>query len=725
LLLWATPAQAQATGSVDLSSVTFNSLPAYEKAGDIASVRDLAPDLGYDPKRHWEAGDFPSDVFTLGDFQSSLDTQSLNLDQISQLSGVELPNLKIADVPFLQGKTLSELVEAVPSLKAFTLEEIPALAEVIDFDLTATLGEIIDADELIGELDISQYLGDFSVLEIPNLDLASLDAFKDWQTMAIADIPGLGDIELGALSDALALTSGVTATHDVSYGPKEHTKTPTKFSITGSDQVGFTVQCAQERGCANIELEGAGQLHGAQWIAGGDGEGQQMVEGGTGLLSFANGGQEPTGRHPFGDIFKVVLTETSESKGTADFALYFNVCAKGAFYDLGCTPYFLGPVPMPVLNTKEKGMVVVGLLDDSGGATSGLQAPESWEKLRPAAPQEVTDLIGQYASSASRGGRSLCGEGPGGINFHALAEAIHGIESSGGGDPYTVPGGLYVDGGPYGYPNERGYALGRYQYMSYREDVAAIISAKSGGAAFLERTYSGQQPTRAEIAQYFSPEEQDALFVEDQSKTIQSLLDQDYSGDRILEILGQLHFGGGAIMTDGTLDSKSVSDGYGTYSLWDYGQITKEGYYKDLEASGEASKCAKATGDYQSPVAGYKPHEFFNPDGIGGRVHKGVDVGGNLGDPVFAADGGVVSVINHGNESWGLHIIIDHGNGQQTLYGHLSGTSVSNGDTVAKGDKIGAIGSTGESSGPHLHFEVIGTDGGRIDPDSVIDWNDY
>ncbi|MGB3300814.1 MAG: M23 family metallopeptidase, partial [Phormidesmis sp.] len=135
------------------------------------------------------------------------------------------------------------------------------------------------------------------------------------------------------------------------------------------------------------------------------------------------------------------------------------------------------------------------------------------------------------------------------------------------------------------------------------------------------------------------------------------------------------------------------------------------------------SKCGQATGDFQSPTVGYKPHSPFNPNGSGGRrVHKGVDVGGNFGDPIFAADGGIVSVEDHGDTSWGLHVIIDHGN-FKTLYGHISKVLVRTGDTVSKGDKIGKIGSSGHSNGPHLHFEVIGPDGVRIDPDSVIDWD--
>ena len=71
----------------DLSSVTFNSLPAYEEPGDMASTGEFANDMGYDPQRHWEARDRPADVFVLGDFESTFGMEQLSIDQISQMPG--------------------------------------------------------------------------------------------------------------------------------------------------------------------------------------------------------------------------------------------------------------------------------------------------------------------------------------------------------------------------------------------------------------------------------------------------------------------------------------------------------------------------------------------------------------------------------------------------------------------------------------------------------------
>ncbi len=86
--------------------------------------------------------------------------------------------------------------------------------------------------------------------------------------------------------------------------------------------------------------------------------------------------------------------------------------------------------------------------------------------------------------------------------------------------------------------------------------------------------------------------------------------------------------------------------------------------------------------------------------------HLGIDIAGYLGDGIFAADAGVVVFAGWANGGYGNMVMIDHGNGYQTLYAHMSQYAVSCGQSVYTGTYIGAIGSTGNSTGPHLHFEV-------------------
>ncbi len=89
-----------------------------------------------------------------------------------------------------------------------------------------------------------------------------------------------------------------------------------------------------------------------------------------------------------------------------------------------------------------------------------------------------------------------------------------------------------------------------------------------------------------------------------------------------------------------------------------------------------------------------------------GGVHTGIDIGGNTGKTYYAAAAGKVISAGWGG-GYGNMIVIDHGNGLKTLYAHSSKLLVSSGNHVKQGQSIGLVGSTGNSSGPHLHFEVI------------------
>jgi murein DD-endopeptidase MepM/ murein hydrolase activator NlpD len=87
--------------------------------------------------------------------------------------------------------------------------------------------------------------------------------------------------------------------------------------------------------------------------------------------------------------------------------------------------------------------------------------------------------------------------------------------------------------------------------------------------------------------------------------------------------------------------------------------------------------------------------------------HAGIDVGAWTGAPVKAADGGYVALATGGwNAGYGNHVIIDHGNGFVTLYAHLNSIFVKPGESVVAGQQIGSVGNTGNSTGPHLHFEI-------------------
>lgn len=102
-----------------------------------------------------------------------------------------------------------------------------------------------------------------------------------------------------------------------------------------------------------------------------------------------------------------------------------------------------------------------------------------------------------------------------------------------------------------------------------------------------------------------------------------------------------------------------------------------------------------------------------------GRVHKGIDVPGDTGDPIYAAKEGTVTVAEYKNNGYGNVIEIDHGNGLVTLYAHLDTISVKPGDFVYPGQVIGGMGTTGRSTGVHLHFEVL-LNGANVNPLSYV-----
>ena len=100
-----------------------------------------------------------------------------------------------------------------------------------------------------------------------------------------------------------------------------------------------------------------------------------------------------------------------------------------------------------------------------------------------------------------------------------------------------------------------------------------------------------------------------------------------------------------------------------------------------------------------------------------GRMHNGIDIAGgdDYGQPIIASDSGTVTWSGNDGGGYGNYVVIDHGNGYTTIYGHASELACSTGDYVNQGDVIAYVGSTGNSTGPHLHFEIRENDD-PIDP---------
>lgn len=142
----------------------------------------------------------------------------------------------------------------------------------------------------------------------------------------------------------------------------------------------------------------------------------------------------------------------------------------------------------------------------------------------------------------------------------------------------------------------------------------------------------------------------------------------------------------------------------------------------ELEAQRKAAGIAGTgieggSGMFAWPVTGTITSPFgwrSNPFGGSPEFHQGLDIAAPSGTTVTAAAGGTV-IMAQWYGGYGNYVLIDHGGGYSTGYGHLSAIYVSQGQSVTRGQAIGAVGSTGQSTGPHLHFEVR-INGKPVDP---------
>ena len=133
----------------------------------------------------------------------------------------------------------------------------------------------------------------------------------------------------------------------------------------------------------------------------------------------------------------------------------------------------------------------------------------------------------------------------------------------------------------------------------------------------------------------------------------------------------------------------------------------------------EPGSCA---GPFSGPTGGFNftwpaANHYLSGFNYSGS-HPGIDVAAGLGAPIYAAETGVVVFSGGSLYGYGLLVIIDHGNGWQTAYAHLSQINYGCGQAISQGAMLGLAGSTGNSSGPHLHFEMRNVDYGRVNP-----WN--
>jgi LysM repeat protein len=132
---------------------------------------------------------------------------------------------------------------------------------------------------------------------------------------------------------------------------------------------------------------------------------------------------------------------------------------------------------------------------------------------------------------------------------------------------------------------------------------------------------------------------------------------------------------------------------------------------------GKISEGAIGIGSFIWPSSKHYLSGFdYSPD----TNHRGIDIAGTQGEPVWATDAGVIVYAGWNDYGYGNMVMVDHGNGWQSLYAHLNSIAVVCGQSVEQGGVVGALGSTGNSSGPHLHFELMNTSAGKVNPHDFL-----
>lgn len=161
-------------------------------------------------------------------------------------------------------------------------------------------------------------------------------------------------------------------------------------------------------------------------------------------------------------------------------------------------------------------------------------------------------------------------------------------------------------------------------------------------------------------------------------------------------------------------DQQAIVDGYAADEKEIQAQIDK------MKEQLKNQNTVVAAGSYAWPCPscytitsnyGYRYLELYGYT----RLHAGTDIGAQYGAAVTAAASGTVTIASHGSTGYGNYVMIAHADGSATLYGHMSSLAVTVGQSVSQGDTIGYVGSTGNSTGPHLHFEVR-INGSPVDP---------
>jgi len=338
--------------------ISFSDFPPTLQGGFIGTEYNSFVD--YDLSRSWSAGDMVTSFMKLGDFQEAFGIQDLHVDDILSSVGFDADQVPLSSFDLVADQTLEELVLAIPSLGSKQVSEVEPVADLLvseGYSLDSlTFDALVSFNSPVSELKLEEIdLSGYTVDDIPGLENAELDDFTRWENAYLDDVALLSEVPLSQMPNPLSNIALPVMRIDQVFGAAEAARTNT---VSGSYEEKFNVPCDSQ--CPYIELDdlensGSGNrlfTEGKQWISGRDPVNANFcpdrpwgVNGGHGILGNMNCGKEPTGRHPFGKVFKMAVWNTDETTDRIETAIFFRFCLKTPFVDLGCTPFFIGAVP--------------------------------------------------------------------------------------------------------------------------------------------------------------------------------------------------------------------------------------------------------------------------------------------------------------------------------------------------------------------------------------------
>ncbi len=259
-----------------------------------------------------------------------------------------------------------------------------------------------------------------------------------------------------------------------------------------------------------------------------------------------------------------------------------------------------------------------------------------------------------------------------------------------------------------------------YSFLTRLEVITSIVERDNAMIDEMKETYTQLAAAKAEIEQNLSDTESAKASVVEKQRELESKKAESQS---IIDKLSQ--------------DEEYLKQ---QYAEAEKAAANAQAELKKLMAEAEAAAAAaakknsssgKATttvtqyvgGEFGWPCPGYSTitSEFgmrYHPVLRVNKVHTGIDISAPKGASVVAANAGTV-ITAKTNKAYGNYVVINHGGGKATLYAHMSGISVSTGQSVKKGQQVGLVGSTGYATGNHLHFEVI-VNGTQVNPISYL-----